>query len=335
MIPCFFVVVIVSVHCIMNVKDSRRNKIMKKDRVLWIVTLVLVMLAWGSTYPASKHVMDSVSPLMLAFVRYLLSFLFLVPFFVWELLYRKKGIPSRSDTVRICGLGVIGVAAFSALVCFGIELSSATSSSLLVNTQPIITVFLAPLLIREHISKWRIMGACIGIVGMFLVVTNGRPQAVSFADKALIGNLLLLGSALCMSLYSILLAGFVKKYGSTTPTFISMFFGTCVLFVVVLVRQESFFRIRSLRMEDILLLLHIGFIGTGLAFLLANKALSHVGVVSSLGYRLLIPVFGALLSVTLIGERPGLLTVVGIFIVIAAIFFMQTRAAENKVLSNS
>ena len=136
------------------------------------------------------------------------------------------------------------------------------------------------------------------------------------------GNLILLGGALSISIYSILLKRYVIRYGGLVPTFLTMLSGTVILLAAALFVSGGEV-LRALTIDSWFLLIYIGVIGTALVYSVFNMALKAAGVVRAVGFKLLIPVFGIILSVVLLGERPGVFTCIGAAIVIASVYLIQ------------
>jgi drug/metabolite transporter (DMT)-like permease len=300
---------------------------MKKSR-LWLVLLTLAAAAAGSIYPITKLLALEISPLSLAFLRYFLAVLPMTPFFIVEYRRKSERITGR-DYTSMLSLGLLGVAGFSLAFFYGVNLSTSSNGSVLVNTQPIFAAFLAPLLIDERFSVRSIAGTALGIIGIFLVVTGGRWNALSFERGVLLGNVILLGASLSLTLYSILLKRYISKYGGVIPTFVTMASGTIALCIVVLSVQGYLVDIGSLTGFEILFLLYIGFFCTAYFFLVFNRALHAVGVVKSIGFKLLIPIFGVVLSMIILGERPSAVSYIGMAVVILSLMMLQLKRDKN------
>jgi drug/metabolite transporter (DMT)-like permease len=71
-------------------------------------------------------------------------------------------------------------------------------------------------------------------------------------------------------------------------------------------------------------------VGTALVYPLFNAALRSYGVVRSVGYKLLIPVFGILLGFFLLAERPALPTLLGAAVVVGAVLLIQRTAGKQN-----
>jgi drug/metabolite transporter (DMT)-like permease len=284
------------------------------------------MLIWGLMYPATKYVVRVIDPGFVAFMRYCIATLALLPFFLVERGKRtSKSRIRRRDAVAMSALGVLGVAGFAVCITFGIKLSTAANSALLVNTQPILTALIAPLMIRERTSPLRILGGLLGLGGIYLLVSGGTGLGQVLHRQHLLGNMLLLSAALLFSLYSILIKRYVSAYGGLAPTFLSMAAGTVLLIPVLIIGSGP--SLRSFNLVHAALLLYIGVAATAVANLLLNQSFHHLGVVRAMGFKFLIPLFGFVLSVVLLGETPSLVDYIGAAIVVVSVLLIQNAGA--------
>jgi drug/metabolite transporter (DMT)-like permease len=298
----------------------------RSKSIRWSVLLVGLMLIWGLMYPATKYVVQVIDPGFVAFMRYCIATLALLPFYVVE---RRKSDSriGRRDAIAMSALGLLGVAGFSVCITFGIKLSTAANSALLVNTQPILTALIAPLLIREGTSPLRIVGGVFGLVGIYLLVSGGMGFSQLLRPEYLLGNMLLLSAALLFSLYSIFIKRYVSAYGGLVPTFLSMAAGTVLLTPVLILGTGA--SLHSITLVHGALLLYIGVVATAVAYLLLNQSYHHLGVVRAVGFKFLIPVFGFVLSVILLSENPTVMDYIGAGIVIVAVLLIQNAAVRR------
>jgi len=293
--------------------------------VLWPILLIFVMFILATVFPATKRLSRDVSPVTIAFLRYFWGTVPLIPFFIVEKKKKRRSL-SGLDILAMTGLGALGIALFSVCFTFGLKLSTAYNGSLLINSQPIFTTLLAPLIIKEDFSLVRILGSFAGGVGVYFIVAGGLGPGNILTHEYFRGNLILLGGALSISVYSILLKRYVIKYGGFIPTFLTMLSGTMFLLAAALLLSGSAV-FQGISLKSWPMLIYIGVVGTALVYPLFNLALKANGVIRAVGFKLLIPVFGIALSVVLLGERPGLFTYIGAVIVIASVYLIQTVPA--------
>jgi drug/metabolite transporter (DMT)-like permease len=285
------------------------------------------MFAFATTYPLSKFAVGRVSPYLTAAIRNISACLILIPFYLRE----RKKLPSPvslRDGVLINLVGLSGGVVFAVLLLVGISLSNASNSSLLINTQPVFAVFLAPLILKEKFSLVKLLSAIVGIAGLFFVVTGGSTGAFVLSGKPLIGNCLLLIASVCMTLYTLLLKPYVVRYGGTIPTFMGMITSTVIFIVLILIPgfrsagldQAALGPTRIWGPEGLspgifAIILYTGIIGTALAYVLFNKSMAILSFTTATAYKVLVPVFGVLLSLLFLGEDHSWQSYMGMVIV--------------------
>jgi len=293
---------------------------MKKPNI-WYIILVLVMLIWGSFFPVSKLIVTDISPLLMAFLRYFLAIIPLFPLFLFEKKRRER--VSLKDTGMMVLLGLAGITAFSIFIFYGIQLSSSTTSSILVNSQPIFATLLSPLLIQERVTRRQILGVVLGLFGMAWVVTGGDFTVFSMSNRFILGNLLGICGAASISIFYILLKQYVVRYGSIIPTFITMAGGTGFLFLALIIAKVPFSSLMTINGRQWLMILYLSIVATSFVYVLFNRAIDTVGVIKSTGFKFLIPVFAVILSILFLGERAGSSLYLGFAAVIVSILFIQ------------
>ena len=295
---------------------------------VWYLLLALSAAAAGAIYPFTKLLAVNFTPLSLSFFRYFIALFPMLPFFIVEM-KRRKLRPGAKAIAALSGLGILGVTGFALLFFYGVVFSTGTNGSVLVNTQPIFAVLLTPVLIGESFSPKNLAGASIGIFGIVLVITGGDFSALRFSSRFFTGNLLLLGASIVLSVYSILLKPYVVSYGGTIPTFLTFTAGTIALAAVVKSVQGYIIVPEQITVQSGVFLLIIGFFSTAMMYIVFNRALQTIGTVESIGFKLLIPVFGILLSILVLKERPPLASYFGAGVVIASIFVIQMRSKQG------
>ncbi len=294
---------------------------MVKRETKWLLGILLVFLIWGSFYPASKYIVTGVHPLLGAFLRYLFALLPMTPLFLREI--SRRGAPSHRDVGHLMLLGTLGVTVFAVLLFYGIKLSTSSLSSILANTQPIFAPLLARLMIGERFTARQFVGILVGMAGMSFVVTEGRLSGSQDWDAELLGNILCLLASVCISLYYTLLKLFVGRYGSTVSTYITFLWGALLLLIAALVLKADFRVLLVLGRLEWVLVVYNGVVATALVYLIHNRAISVIGVIKTIRLKFLVPVFGVLLSIHLLGEQGGYVVWTGLTVVAVSIFVVQ------------
>ena len=176
-----------------------------------IGALLVINILWGGTTVAAKIAMNYVPPYTLAFLRFSLA---AVLMYGIALLRRTDMRVNRSDWGRFWALGVLGLALTYILTYLGILRTNAANASLLIATEPIYLTLLSAFLLHEALTRRRIAGIALGIVGVYLIIGNGFvPRHTS---EATVGDLLIAGGLAFEALSSIVGKDLVSKYPTMT-----------------------------------------------------------------------------------------------------------------------
>src|SRR4051794_10332519 len=113
----------------------------------------------------------------------------------------RRSWPRRKDLPRFIACGLIGHAAHVGIVTYGMNLSTAFSSSLVLTSGPLFTLMILAMLGSEHLRRRQIAGTLVGFAGIVLFLSDKFAAGFSRAGA---GDLLLLFAAALFSLYTVL-----------------------------------------------------------------------------------------------------------------------------------
>ena len=261
------------------------------------VGMVLCTLLWGSANPVIKYsyqalgITTTADKLMFAGVRFMLAGL-MVFVFAWIRMRRVPTIPRR----LIGGAVLYGVLQTGLMYTFnyiGVSNTSATKTCILTAASAFLAVVLAPLFFKgERITALKLIGSVIGFAG--IVVVN-------LGDLG--GGLTLTGEGFVLTATVLSTAGsFVGKRISSGRVFEMTAYQLIIGAALILVIGLSMGGGVVFTPEGIWLTLYLAFVSAA-TFTLWTALLVHHEAGSILVYNLLIPVFGALFSLIILGER--------------------------------
>jgi drug/metabolite transporter (DMT)-like permease len=158
--------------------------------------VILASVFWGTSFPASKLVVETVNPLFVTFARLGLGALlgFVVLFFLGRLDFRFLRDP------WIWGLGLLNAAAFD-LQNSGIALTTASKTALLVNVNIVFIAILMVLVYRERITPYKVGGILLGLIGVVVLATKLSPA--SLGGGQFVGDALVFFSGVLWAFYVI------------------------------------------------------------------------------------------------------------------------------------
>lgn len=134
---------------------------------------------------------------------------------------------------------------------------------------PVFVIFLSPFLLKEKLSA--VKSACVlaAVAGMFMIIGYGAEAGKNHIAGIVYGLL-----AAVLYAAAIIINKFIKNLGGMETTIIQLAIATIVLFPYILASEKI--EIFSLDIKSGLLLLAVGIIHTGLAYLLYFTALKQL-----------------------------------------------------------
>jgi len=288
-----------------------------------VAAAVTVSLIWGLSFVAASVVLTTLSPVVLATLRFTIASALFLPVILREL---NRGLPSMSDLRETAYLGFLSISLYFWLQYTGVKYAGAGVSALLVvGFIPILTGVASSFMLGEALSRWKVAGSASGFLGVALI-TVPKLADVQINSGFLFGVLCLLGNAVCWSLYSTMSRRLMQRTGD--PLLLTAYVtlsGTLVLLPLSLASDWS--AVRLLTQSQWLSVLYLAIVCSGGGYLLWNYALSRLESVRAAIWLYLEPVAAFIGEALLLGIMPDALTAGGgLLIMVGALL---TSAAKK------
>jgi drug/metabolite transporter (DMT)-like permease len=166
---------------------------------------------------------DKISPNAVVFIR-LACCTFL--FWLIKFLFVKEQIKSR-DLLRLALCGLLGAAANQLLFFHGINLTSPIDASIIMTITPVIVLIFSLFILKESITKPKILGISIGGIGAILLILYGNK---AIGTSSFLGNLFVFLNACSYGLYLVVAKTLMKKYHTITVISWVFLFGFIYVF---------------------------------------------------------------------------------------------------------
>lgn len=276
-----------------------------------IAVLVFTLLTWSSAFAAIRLSLKSYNPGALALVRFTVASLFLIIYGRWA------GIrpPERRDWPMIVLCGFLGVTVYHLALNFGAVKVRAGASAFLVNTGHIFTALLARFLLHERLRVWGWLGMALGLCGVALLAFHEESD-LSFEPRIF----LIVLAAASSSVYLVLQKPYLKRYSALEFTTYVMCVGT--LFMLVFSR-EALDGLSSAPISTTFAAVYLGIVPGALGYAGWTYIMSQMSAAAAVSFLYLIPVLATLMAWAFIGERPGLLSLIGGVLSLTGIVFVQ------------
>ena len=267
----------------------------------WTVFALLgaLVFVWGGNYTWMKLAVDDIGIWAFNALRYLGA-----TAMVGAVLAAAVGIrnvlPPPGERLGLALIGLLQIAALSALITLALQYIEASRTVLVVYTNPIWTLLFSMLWLGERVTWNRLLGLALGFAGL-IFLTN--PLAMSWTGPALLGVTSALMGTICWA------AGAVTyKRRAWTATQGQQLFMQLVASLTVSIPLAIWLDwdtpVRSTQSLSLVLLWNM--IGpTALGYWIWAVVLTRVSASSATQVLLLSPIYGMLQSYAVLGERLG------------------------------
>ena len=179
-----------------------------QQRAALLLAFALI-LVWGINFSVQKAVFAVVTPGGFLFVRYLI-----MPVCAVALMWQRFGTAwprlPRAEWWALLRLGLLGHLMHVGLVTFGIDWSTAFSSSLILACGPVFTLLLLRWLGVERLTRAQIGGVAVACVGVLIFLSD---KLLGAQWRASGGDLVLLVAAFFFSAYTVAAKPLIERHG--------------------------------------------------------------------------------------------------------------------------
>ena len=296
---------------------------------LW---LGLVVLFWAGNSIIGRAVRFDVPPFTLALVRWVGASLVLLPFAIRPVI--RDLVVLREGWRPVLILGLLGVAAFNALLYSGLRYTPATNALLLQAATPALVVLLDRAIFKVRAPWLQQLGVAVSIIGVAVIVFKGDLAAALRLELGM-GDLIVLTAVLAWSFYTVLL----RLRPDVSPiSFIAVTFAIGALAMAPLAVWEAMSG-QTIRWNwgVIGAFAYVALLPSLVSYFIYNYAAQTIGPARAGQAITLMPLFGAFLSAALLGEAlhryhfAGMaLIVAGIGLAIITLRRQQAASAEAE-----
>lgn len=220
------------------------------------------------------------------------------------------------DWLSMGVLSLFGVVGMSLFLFWGQQYTGAINTSMLITSGPIF-IMLGGIFIGEKITRWGILSVCMGMAGSLLVIGVIDARGFNYEPSGFKGDFLVLCSAFCWSLYSILSKSIVNRVGGYIYTTWTMLLGSAVMLIISLLNSEEV--VLPGAWNHWLVIAYLAIFPTGLAFFAYNEAMDRIKLSLLNIMQYLTPVFTVAFAFILLGEKMTLLNMGGAALILIGV----------------
>ena len=211
----------------------------KKDNLLGFSLLLIQPIFMASNLVVARGGVEFVPPISLAFWRWTLVFIILLPFTYLSLKKNFKII--KDEYKKLFFLGAMGCGICGAFPFLAGETTTVTNMGIIYTSSPIFIILISSFFFGEKINFIKIFGLTSCLIGVFAIIIKGDLNSL-INLKFTIGDLWMLAAAIGWALYSIYLFYWKTKLQIFQRFVLIAFFGAASLLPFYIIEEFMFQR---------------------------------------------------------------------------------------------
>jgi drug/metabolite transporter (DMT)-like permease len=280
------------------------------DTLAWLLVMVLL---WGLSWPATKVALGDVPPLWLAAIRFGTAGACLFAFVAAR---GKLRLPPRADWPIVASVGCLQMMAFTGLGLVAMRYTDAGHAVLLAYTTPLWGVLAAWVILRQRPSWQQALAVTVGMCGVALICS---PWEMNWQQPGVLrGSLFLLLAAICWSLVIL----HIKRHRWTaSPLALApwqMLVAAIPLAILAAALEGSPQGI-AMRSNLLALLIFIGPVATSACFVISTEHGRRISTFAMSNFTLGVPMIGILASTVLLGSHLSYVFAAGLALIVAGV----------------
>lgn len=275
---------------------------------------VAIGIIWGLTFLSIKVIVVELPPMTLALLRFIMASA-LMP--LLAMVSKTSLRLAWRDLPMAASGGLMGITFYFFFENNGIMRLSASESSLIVGTIPILTLVAEMILYRKKPRLAVTGGILLSFVGVAFIVLKSEA-----AQSSPEGYLYMVGAALTWVAYSFLTKPLAPRYPLLAITFWQIFFGMLGCIPFALIEGRGF---GGLSLPIWLNVAFLGVVASAVGYWLYVVVLDRLGASRSSVFINLIPVVSIVASYFVLGERLAPLQLAGGAAAILGVYLATSR----------
>jgi Permeases of the drug/metabolite transporter (DMT) superfamily len=288
------------------------------------VAVVLAMIFWAFSFIWFKVANKTFHPITIVFIRLMFSVILLTIFLIVTKNYMKI---KKTDRKLFLMLALFEPFFYFLGESFGLTYVSATVCSVLISTIPVFATIGAWLIFKEKLKAINYAGIILSFVGVLVFILN-RDGSISFNIKGLGFIILAVLSAVG---YNLTLSRLVGTYTPVYIVNVQNLIGAILFLPLFLIFDFNHFISTPFTFEMFKPILELSIFASCGAFILFAWSVRNIGITKANVFSNCIPVFTALFSFILMGDKLTAQNVAGMAIILAGLFMSQINGTNKNI----
>jgi drug/metabolite transporter (DMT)-like permease len=299
------------------------------DPVRWLnnqpyLLLSLTSLFWAGNIVLARYAAGHVPPMTLSCVRWIGAFLMLLPFAWPHLAADWPALRARLPLMVL--LSATGFAFNNAISYWALQYTQALNALMIQSSGPLFVALWSLLLFGVRLTPAQFAGIALSLAGVLTILLHGDLAALASIEFNR-GDLMFASSVLAFGLYSALM----PRRPVTHQLSLIVFTMGCGALWLLPFSVWEYSTGLTLKFDALTLgtLAYIVIFPSTLAYLFFNRGIALIGPNRAAPFFHLVPVFGSVMAIVLLGEQPRLFHLIGYLLVLSGVVIASRQASAR------
>jgi drug/metabolite transporter (DMT)-like permease len=282
--------------------------------------LSLTSLFWSGNVVIGRYIAGYIPPITISVIRWGGAFLILLPFAIRHLLRDWPTIRNHAGLLTL--LALTGFSAYNTMAYYGLHFTTAINGLLLQSVSPLFVALWSFVLFRDRLSLRQAAGILLSLAGVGVIVCHGSLEIL----LALAFNRGDVWFVIALLIYAFYVAALRMRPAIHPLSFLAVGMGGgAVLLLPGMALEIAYGQPIVLDYVSAFSLVYLCVFPSILGYLFLNRGIELVGANRAAPFIHLVPVFGSVLAIALLGEQLQLFHAVGYLLVLAGITLATRR----------
>ena len=303
---------------------------MSKDATSTLLAFVGLGIVWGATFPITKLVLPYVGPTQIVLIRVVSGF---VPLLCYCVITGQMQLAHWRLWPHFLAMSFLATTLYYIAYAWAATEMLSGVASVLSGTAPLLVfVFSAIFLPHERLNWRKAVGVLIGFAGVMLVA---NPTTSSVTQTTVAGLAFLLLGAISLSLSFIYARKFLAQFAIPASALVTYQLGIGSILLLLVTPKDGIEQILAFPGPAFALVVGLGVLGTGLAYLLYYLIVQRLGAVAASSSTYLPPLVGLVISVALMGEEVSWTSYAAMVCILSGVWLLRDTKPQPKQRSAS
>ena len=285
------------------------------------ILILTANILFGISVPVFKYLLNvGISPEAIAFLR---AGLTCILFWLLSLFLPRERVTGR-DLGLLAVCGICGVGINQLLFVAGLKMTSPVDGSIIASATPIFALLLAAVILREPVTKRKLLGVILGVCGGLLLVF-GTAHAVS-GRSSVLGDTMIAVNYMVYALYLVLSRPLVQRYSAITIMKWMFLVATVALFPFSAgtLENAAIFHTATFNPTQLYGLLYITAGSTFTAFLLVTCSLKYLRPTTVSMYNYVQPMVACAIAIAIGQDVFSIIKLGSLLLVFTGVYLVTT-----------